>query len=100
MSRAADDTAIEKANWHWRFTMLRVRFFNYDARAALPCFILLFYFRPHMIVIVILNLLLFHFLEKKGLTFEAALRALRVWMVGNIRPSWISIRHRRMRDYG
>lgn len=96
----AEDTAIEKANWHWRNTMRPVRFFSYDARAAIPVFILLFHFRLYMIIFNIIVLLIFHILEKKGLTLPAALRALRVWLLGDKRPGWISLRHRQMKDYG
>ena len=100
MASNADDTAVEKANWHWRNSMRPVRFFSYDARAAIPVFMLLFHFRIYMIVFTIVVILIFHFLEKKGLTFPSALRALRVWLLGDSRPSWVSFRHRKMIDYG
>jgi len=100
MASNADETAIEKANWHWRNSMRPVRFFSYDARAALPVFALLFYFRIHMVVITLVILLFFHYLEKKGLTFPAALRSMRVWILGNKRPGHTSLKYRRMIDYG
>ena len=38
--------------------------------------------------------------ERRGLTFPAALRAIRVFIIGRDRPGWVSYRHRRMKDYG
>src|SRR5690242_2153108 len=97
---AADDTAIEKQNWHWRNTMRPVRFFNLDARAALPFCLLLVYARPQTLVLTIVVTAVFWFLERKGLTFPAALRSLRVWLIGRDRPAWVAMRHRRLRDFG
>ena len=71
---AAEDTQIEKANWHWRNSMRPVRFFNLDARAALPFIVLLFYLRPISIILTIIITMIFKYLEKKGLTFPAAMR--------------------------
>lgn len=97
---AEDDTIAEKMNWHWRNTMRPARFFNLDARAALPFMLLLVYFRPVTIFLTIIVTSLFYFLETKGLTFPASLRALRVWFIGRDRPAWFTMRHRRLRDFG
>lgn len=97
---AEDDTIAEKMNWHWRNTMRPARFFNLDSRAALPFMLLLVYFRPVTIFLTIIVTVVFYYLETKGLTFPAALRALRVWMIGRDRPGWSSLRHRRLRDFG
>jgi hypothetical protein len=40
-----EDTEEEKVNWHWRNSMRPVRFFGLDARASMPFFVLLVYFR-------------------------------------------------------
>lgn len=95
-----DDTREEKAHWHWRNTMRPVRFFNLDARAALPFCLLLVYARPHTLVLTIIITTIFYILERKGLTFPAAMRALRVFTIGINRPAWVTMRHRRMIDYG
>jgi intracellular multiplication protein IcmT len=100
MARAIEDTEIERANWHWRNSMRPVRFFNLDARAALPFFVLLVYFRPITLFLTIVITTAFYFLERRGLTFPSALRALRVWLIGYNRPGWLGLRHRRMRDFG
>ena len=100
MAQSAEDALIEKRNWHWRNTMRPVRFFSLDARAALPFFALLVYARPITLVLTIIITMIFSMLERRGLTFSSAMRALRVWIVGQNRPAWVSLRRRRMRDFG
>lgn len=100
MASAADDTAVEKANWHWRNTMRPARFFNLDARAALPFLVLLVYARWITLIVTCLLTLFFYILEQRGLTVPAALRSIRVWFVGDFRPAWYTYAHRRMRDFG
>ena len=95
-----EDTIEERENWHWRNTMRPVRFFMLDARAVLPYYPLLFYPRPITLFITILITITFLFLEKRGLTFPAAVRSIRLWFVGQSRPAWISYRKRKMVDYG
>lgn len=95
-----DDTMIEKANWHWRNSMRPARFFNLDARAALPFMLLLVYARLHTLLFAIAVTFVFYYFERKGLTFPSALRALRLWMTGNERPGWPAFRQRRLRDFG
>lgn len=100
MVNVVKENEMEQANWHWRNTMRTVRFFNLDARASIPFIVLLVYARPITIFLCIVITQIFRFLEIKGLTFPAALRSLRVWLIGDDRPAWLSFRHRRMRDYG
>lgn len=100
MASAADDTQEEKAHWHWRNSMRPVRFFNLDARAALPFCVLLVYFRPVTLFVTFLVTTLFWWLERRGLTFPAALRALRLWLIGNNRQSWALLRRRELKDLG
>lgn len=99
-TKAAKESEIEQSNWHWRNTMRPVRFFNLDARAGLPFFILLVYARPVTLALTLLMTAMFWFLDRRGLTFPCALRALRVWLIGNGRPAWVIYRRRHMRDYG
>jgi intracellular multiplication protein IcmT len=94
------DNIQEKMNWHWRNTMRTVRFLTFDARAALAIPILLVYARTSTIIITILVLLLFRYLERKGLTFPSSLRALRAWSVGHERPGWLGVNKKRFTDYG
>jgi hypothetical protein len=44
--------------------------------------------------------MLFLFLEKRGLTFPAAMRSARRWLMGDNRPAQMSFRYRRLRDFG
>lgn len=96
----AEDTEEEKVNWHWRNSMRPVRFFGMDARAAIPYCVLLVYFRPITLFLTITSTVVFVSLEKRGLTFPSAMRALRAWFIGQKRPGWISGRRRRFVDYG
>jgi intracellular multiplication protein IcmT len=89
----------EKMNWHWRNSMRPVRFFAFDGRAAIPVPILLIHARWSTLALMIITLLIFRFLEHKGLTFPAALRNLRAWIVGRNRPGMISVEHRKFRDF-
>jgi intracellular multiplication protein IcmT len=71
-----------------------------DARAAVPYCVLLVYFRPISLFLTIVSTVVFVSLEKRGLTFPSAMRALRAWFIGQKRPGWISLRRRRWVDYG
>lgn len=95
-----EDVAREKRNWHWRNSMRPARFFGMDARAAIPFLILIVYARPITIFLAFVFTALFKHLERKGLTFPAALRAFRSWLVGQARPGLIGVRRRKMIDYG
>lgn len=90
----------EQVNWHWRNSMITVRFFNFDARAALPLPLLLVYARWSTLILTIVTLLFFRFLEKKGLTFPAAVRTFRQWVIGRDRPGWVRAQRKRFRDFG
>lgn len=100
MSTAAEDTAVERQNWHWRNTMRPVRFFNLDARAALPFFVLLVYARPITFILTLLITAFFYILERYGLTFPASLRAIRSWLGGDFRPGHYRYAHRTLVDKG
>ncbi|MEM9468868.1 MAG: IcmT/TraK family protein [Pseudomonadota bacterium] len=100
MSTAQDDTIEARESWHWRNSMLPARFFAFDARAGIMVFVTLVYARPITFFLMIVSFFLFWLLEKRGLTFPSALRAFRLWIVGQKRPGWIKIRHRKMVDFG
>ena len=96
----AEDTAEERENWHWRNSMRPARFFGVDARAAIPFLFLLVYFRWSTLFLAIFSTIVFTMLEKRGLTFPAALRAFRSWFNGQKRSAWIRHRRRKFTDYG
>ncbi|MBX2834859.1 MAG: IcmT/TraK family protein [Micavibrio sp.] len=91
-------------NWHWRNSMRTVRFFSFDARAALPLPLLLVYARLSTVLLTVVFLLFFRFLENKGMTFPAAMRTFRqkivetFWGVG--RPGVIGVYKRKFKDFG
>ena len=99
MSKAEQDTEVEKQNWHWRNSMRPARFFHLDARAAIPVFILLFHARLVTLIVTLIIVMTFWTLEKRGLTFWAALRNLRQWIIGKNRPGYYTMRHRTRKDF-
>ncbi len=95
-----EDTEEERANWHWRNSMRPVRFFAFDARCAIPWFILLFHFRVSTVILAIVFTIIFYMLERRGLTFDAALRTFRTWFLGQRRYGWLPMNRKRMIDFG
>ncbi len=87
-------------DWHWRNSMKPVRFFALDARAAAPFALLLMHFRISTLVFALVVTIAFWIAERAGLTFSAALRRLRLAIIGPRRPRLIWTAHRRMVDYG
>lgn len=94
------DNIQEKLNWHWRNSMRTVRFISFDARAAMPLPLLLVYARWSTLVLSIISLLFFRYLEQKGLTFPAALRNMRSWLVGVDRPGLLGVHRKKFTDHG
>jgi len=89
-----------KINWHWRDTMRTVRFMGFDARVAFLIPVWLIYLRWSTIILSFAVFYTFKFLENKGLTFPAAIRALRSWMVGRDRPGLTGLSNHKFVDYG
>jgi intracellular multiplication protein IcmT len=92
--------AEEPKNWHWRNTMKPVRFFVFDARAVIFLVLALIHARLWTLELMVVVLGIFWILERKGLSYAAALRAMRVWFLGAYRPAWIYTRRRKMLDTG
>lgn len=90
----------EQVNWHWRNSMRPVRFFNFDVKAIIPFCFLLFYARWSTLIIAILVTVFFYALEKRGMSFDAAMRSVRVIIFGSYRPGLNKFRHRKLKDYG
>lgn len=90
----------EVQTWHWRNTMKPVRFFMFDARAGLFVLLLLVHARLWTLYLLITVLVVFNLLERKGLSFSAALRGLRLWLTGPYRPGWVKSRRRKLLDTG
>lgn len=86
--------------WHWRNTMKPVRFFMLDARAGFFIILLLVHARIWTLVLMITVNAIFWILERKGLSFMSAIRAIRLWLIGNYRPAWVYTRRRKFLDTG
>lgn len=89
-----------KMNWHWRDTMRTVRFLSFDGRVAILIPVWLVYLRWSTIIISFMVFYIFRFLENKGLTFPAAIRTWRAWMVGRDRPGLVGTSKHKFVDYG
>lgn len=88
------------AQWHWRDTMRPARFFQFDARLSFFIVLLLVHARMWTFMLFFAVLGVFWLLERKGLSFPAALRSLRVWLIGENRPAVIYTKKRKMIDTG
>ena len=97
---AKDDDQGEGQSWHWRNTMKTVRFFQFDARAGLFVALVLVHARLWTLGLMVTVLFVFYVLERKGLSCPAALRSLRVWLIGTKRPGWIWTRRSKLTDNG
>ena len=80
--------------------MKTVRFFSFDAKAAGPVFVFMMHIRLWTFILLIVSLFTFWALEKRGLSFESAMRAFRLWLVGNKRPAILFTKRKSMRDTG
>jgi hypothetical protein len=80
--------------------MKPVRFFNFDARVGIFLVLVMVHARLWTLLLFIFVLAVFWVLERKGLTFPAALRAARVWMLGPNRSAWYWFRKRKLLDTG
>lgn len=80
--------------------MKPVRFFRFDARAGFLILLVLVHARIWTFLLMILVNIAFLIVERKGLSFAAALRAVRLWFVGPYRPAFIYTRRRRFLDTG
>ena len=80
---------------HWRYTQKPARFFGLDARSALSLLLVLVHLRMWTFEFALVVMALFWFLERRGLTFNASLRAFRAWILGERRPA----NQRRIRRY-
>ncbi len=85
---------------HWRNTQKPVRFFMLDARVFLGVMLFLVHARLWTLILVILMMFVFWLLERRGLTFDAALRAFRCWILGTNRPAVHGDGKRNWVDFG
>ncbi len=81
---------------HWRNTQKPARFFMLDARSFTTMFLFMVHMKLWTFILVSVTMLSFWVFERRGLTFEAALRAIRVWFLGKKRPA---LRRKFRRDW-
>lgn len=84
---------------HWRNTQKPVRFFFMDARVFAVFLFFLVHARPWTFCLVVFFSVMFWLFERRGLTFPAALRAFRSWILGRHRPANTGRARRRVVDY-
>ncbi len=85
---------------HWRNTQKPTRFFFMDARAFAAFLLFLVHARWWTFGVVVASVVVLWLLERRGLTFDAAVRAVRSWLVGPKRPANIARAKRQWNDYG
>ncbi len=71
----------------WRNTMVPVRLYIVDARALIPVMIFLVHWRWSTLYLAGAGIAAFTVLEWFGLTFPAARRTIRRFLVGSVRPA-------------
>jgi len=86
--------------WHWRNTMKPVRFFQFDARAGFFLLLLLVHARFWTLGLTVLVFAIFWILERKGLSFAAAIRSFRMWFLAPYRPALMYTSRRKFLDTG
>lgn len=91
---------VTSEEFHWRNTMRPVRFFAFDAKVVVFLGLFMVHARPWTFGLFVVMMLVFWFFERRGLLFNAALRAFRTWLYGPVRPGWLWFRRRKMVDYG
>lgn len=85
---------------HWRNTARPVRFFNIDYRAGIFVFIFMMHIRLYTFITLLLLSILLLILERRGLTLPLAMRRLRIWFIGPVRPALVKLHERTFYDTG
>lgn len=84
---------------HWRDTFKPARFFFLDARAGIPIVVTLLHVRVWTVVLTVVIVSIFVFLERRGLSVPSAFRAFRAWIIGDARPALAAHKIRGMIDH-
>ena len=91
---------MTEVDTHWRNSQKPIRFFVVDARAFTATFFFLIHARPWTFFLALSVMVVFWFMERRGLTFQASLRGLRSWILGVRRPATHRRLIRRWIDFG
>ncbi len=85
---------------HWRNSQKIARFWVFDARVFFLLVACMFHIAYWTLALAAIAVFFFYILERMGLTFESALRAIRAWLLGQDRPAYTRRLRRRWVDYG
>ena len=85
---------------HWRNTARPVRFFNIDYRAGIFLFIFLIHIRLWTFILCVSVMVILLVFERRGLTLPLAMRRIRIWFIGPVRPAQAKMHHRTFYDHG
>lgn len=85
---------------HWRNTARPVRFFNIDYRAGIFLFLFLIHIRLWTLLLCLGVMILLLIAERRGLTLPLAMRRVRIWFIGPVRPALSKLFHRKFYDHG
>ena len=72
---------------HWRYTFKPARFFMLDARASIVILLFLLHIRVWTFALAVFVVGLFYWVERYGYDFPSAIRAIRLYLSGKIRPA-------------
>jgi intracellular multiplication protein IcmT len=84
---------------HWRNTYRPARFFFLDIRAGVIILASLIHIRLWTITLDVIVVILAWYIERIGLGFDGALRAVRAWFAGEVRPALPAHKIRRIVDF-
>jgi len=85
---------------HWRNTQKPARFFSLDARSFAALFLFLIHARLWTFIFAVVVMFIFWLFERRGLTFESAVRAIRAYLAGAYRPALLGRKKRNWIDFG
>lgn len=71
---------------HWRNSFRPARFFMLDARVSIVLLLAMLHIRTWTIVLATIIILAFYWVERIGLDFPGAIRAVRQYVAGKVRP--------------
>ena len=71
----------------WYQTYKPARFFMMDSKAGVPLIGVLLHFKTYTVVPAFLWVVLFWYLDRRGMSITSAMRAARSWIIGDIRPA-------------
>lgn len=98
MAKKEEAEVVLIQTWHWRNSQKTPRFWRFDARVGLVILLVILFPRKWTLAVFFLVNVTFWLLERKGLSFSAAVRAMRVWLIGPKRPAYFWTDRRKMGD--